>query len=89
MPGAEAVHHIRSEGHANAMIFGTSGLEERTASHALVHKLHELYTLADPTCTSRVTVPVLWDKRERTIVSNESSAIIRMFNSAFDRLRHR
>jgi putative glutathione S-transferase len=51
-----------------------------------VTKLHELYTLADPECTSRVTVPVLWDKTERTIVSNESSEIIRMFNGAFDDL---
>ncbi len=51
-----------------------------------VSKLYELYTLADPHCTSRVTVPVLWDKFERTIVSNESSEIIRMFNIAFDHL---
>lgn len=51
-----------------------------------VTKLHELYTLADPACTSRVTVPVLWDKEEKTIVSNESSEIIWMFNSAFDHL---
>ncbi len=49
-------------------------------------KLHEIYTLADPHCTSRVTVPVLWDTYERTIVSNESSEIIRMFNTAFDGL---
>jgi putative glutathione S-transferase len=46
--------------------------------------LRGLYVLADPRCTSRVTVPVLWDKARRTIVSNESSEIIRMFNSAFD-----
>jgi glutathionyl-hydroquinone reductase len=51
-----------------------------------VHKLHQLYRLADPRCTSRVTVPVLWDKKERTIVSNESADILRMFNSAFDDL---
>lgn len=51
-----------------------------------VTKLYELYQLADPECTSRVTVPVLWDKKERTIVSNESADIIRMFNSAFDHL---
>jgi glutathionyl-hydroquinone reductase len=51
-----------------------------------VTKLCELYQLADPECTSRVTVPVLWDKKERTIVSNESADIIRMFNSAFDGL---
>lgn len=46
--------------------------------------LHEVYTLADAHYTGRVTVPVLWDKRSSTIVSNESSEIIRMFNSAFD-----
>jgi glutathionyl-hydroquinone reductase len=47
-------------------------------------RLHQIYQLADPQCTSRVTIPVLWDKKERTIVSNESADIIRMFNSAFD-----
>ena len=46
--------------------------------------LHEIYTAADPHYTGRVTVPVLWDKMQHTIVSNESSEIIRMFNSAFD-----
>lgn len=46
--------------------------------------LHEVYTEADPTATTRVTVPVLWDKERGTIVSNESAEIIRMFNSAFD-----
>ncbi len=46
--------------------------------------LHEIYTRADPLCSSRVTVPVLWDKQRGAIVSNESSEIIRMFNSAFD-----
>ena len=46
----------------------------------------DLYTKADPTFTGRVTVPILWDKTQNTIVSNESSEIIRMFNSAFDGL---
>ena len=50
------------------------------------HTLHGVYTRADPACTSRVTVPVLWDKELGTIVSNESSEIIRMLNSAFDHL---
>jgi putative glutathione S-transferase len=45
--------------------------------------LHELYTISDPTCTSRVTVPTLWDSKTRKVVSNESSEIIRMFNSEF------
>ena len=46
--------------------------------------LHQIYTRADPAYTGRVTVPVLWDKKEETIVSNESPEIIRMLNSAFD-----
>lgn len=53
-----------------------------TISHARV--LHEIYTKADPAHTGRVTVPVLWDRRTGAIVNNESSEIIRMFNTAFD-----
>jgi glutathionyl-hydroquinone reductase len=49
-----------------------------------VRKLYELYTLADPSYSGRSTIPILWDKEQRTIVSNESSEIIRMLNSAFD-----
>ena len=48
--------------------------------------LYQLYLKADPSYEGRVTVPVLWDKHTETIVSNESSEIIRMFNSAFDHL---
>jgi putative glutathione S-transferase len=47
-------------------------------------KLSEIYVLADPHYTGRVSVPVLWDKKRKTIVNNESSEIIRMLNSAFD-----
>jgi putative glutathione S-transferase len=46
--------------------------------------LHQIYTKADPAYSGRVTVPVLWDKQRQTIVSNESSEIIRMLNTAFD-----
>ena len=46
--------------------------------------LRDVYLKADPTCSGRVTVPVLWDTERETIVSNESAEIIRMFNSAFD-----
>jgi putative glutathione S-transferase len=46
--------------------------------------LHQVYTAADPAYTGRVTVPVLWDKRRRTIVNNESSEILRMLDGAFD-----
>lgn len=48
--------------------------------------MHQVYTAADPTYNGRVTVPVLWDKKTNTIVSNESSEIIRMLNSAFDEI---
>jgi putative glutathione S-transferase len=46
-------------------------------------RLSDIYLRADPKYTGRVTVPVLWDKKRRTIVSNESSEIIRMLNGAF------
>jgi putative glutathione S-transferase len=45
--------------------------------------LHQLYAAADPGYTGRVLVPALWDRKTGTIVSNESSEILRMFNSAF------
>ncbi|MCH7517625.1 MAG: glutathione S-transferase family protein [Candidatus Dadabacteria bacterium] len=48
------------------------------------HYLHEIYTAAKADYTGRVTVPVLWDKEKKTIVNNESSEIIRMFNSEFN-----
>lgn len=65
--------------------FGTSPGATPDRANGLRH-LHQIYTLADPGYTGRVTVPVLWDKVRRTVVSNESADIIRMFNSAFDGL---
>jgi glutathionyl-hydroquinone reductase len=63
-------------------VFGGGGA---TVDHAnRKSKLAEIYLLADTHYTGRVTVPVLWDTKQRTIVNNESSEIIRMFNSAFD-----
>jgi putative glutathione S-transferase len=47
-------------------------------------KLSEIYLLADAKYTGRVSVPVLWDKKRKTIVNNESPEIIRMLNSSFD-----
>ncbi len=47
--------------------------------------MHQIYTAADPEYTGRVTVPVIWDRKNATIVNNESSEIIRMLNSAFDK----
>jgi len=48
------------------------------------HFLHQLYTRAKPNYSGKVTVPILWDKETDTIVSNESSEIVRMLNTAFD-----
>lgn len=55
--------------------------------HGAKH-LHGVYTAADPAYTGRVTVPALWDRERKTIVSNESSEIIRMFNTEFDAWGH-
>ncbi|MCF7354733.1 glutathione S-transferase family protein [Vibrio sp. CK2-1] len=49
-------------------------------------KLHQIYTQAKRDYSGRVTVPTLWDKKTNTIVSNESSEILRMFNSEFNDL---
>jgi putative glutathione S-transferase len=60
---------------------GVSGDPLNGAQH-----LHQIYTKADPSYTGRVTVPVLWDKQQGTIVSNESAEIIRMLNAELDAL---
>ncbi len=59
-----------------------NGVVADTVNHKM--RMHEIYTTAIPDYTGRVTVPVLWDKKKQTIVSNESADIVRMFNSAFD-----
>ncbi len=60
------------------------GVVEDNVNHKTL--LHEIYTLAKPDFTGVVSVPLLWDKKLQTAVNNESSEIIRMFNSAFDHL---
>ncbi|MBO1018591.1 glutathione S-transferase family protein [Methylobacterium sp. SD274] len=63
-------------------VFGdTPGATPDTVNGA--SRLYEVYLAAVPDFTGRVTVPILWDKQRRTIVSNESSEIIRMLNDAF------
>lgn len=64
---------------------GHDGTDEKDPLYGFTN-LRELYLKADPEYTSRVTVPALWDKKKETIVSNESSEIIRMFYSEFDAL---
>jgi putative glutathione S-transferase len=52
--------------------------------HYQSQHVKDLYLRADPNYSGRFTVPVLWDKKQHTIVNNESSEIIRMLNSEFD-----
>ena len=63
--------------------FDADGPHTVPGTESQITFLHELYALAEPNYTGRVTVPTLWDAREKTVVNNESSEIIRMFNSAF------
>ena len=46
--------------------------------------LSELYVASDNNYTGKISVPVFWDKKKRTIVNNESSEIIRILNSDFN-----
>lgn len=74
-------HYMGAEG------WTFNAIDGATPDHLFgAKRLYEIYTRADPAYSGRVTVPVLWDKQTNTIVSNESSEIIRMFNSAFNAL---
>jgi len=64
---------------------GWSFSDARPEPHYGLDHLWQLYKRATPEYTGRVTVPVLWDLERETIVNNESSEIVRMLNSAFDR----
>lgn len=61
--------------------------DDQHQDHLYNHEfMHQVYTRAAPDYSGRVTVPVLWDKQQETIASNESADIIRMFNTAFNGL---
>jgi putative glutathione S-transferase len=69
----------------NGWVFG--GYDGATEDHLFGSKcMHEIYTKAQSDITTRVTVPVLWDKKTNQIVNNESAEIIRIFNTAFNDL---
>jgi putative glutathione S-transferase len=73
--------HLGDDGWTFDRDTGSSGDAVNSA-----RKLQEIYLRANPSYTGRVSVPVLWDRKRNTIVNNESSEIIRMFNSAFEAL---
>ena len=76
--GLSAVHWLAGE---SGWTFQHAEIPD-AVNHA--DHLYQIYLAADPGYGGRVTVPTLWDKQRRTIVSNESADIIRMFNTAFD-----
>ncbi|MCB9643240.1 MAG: glutathione S-transferase family protein [Myxococcales bacterium] len=73
------VHPFMGE---DGWIFSHKGEDYPDSLHGLQY-LRDLYTKADPHFSGRVTVPVLWDKQEQTIVNNESREIIRMLGTSF------
>jgi putative glutathione S-transferase len=83
LEGAVSVSVVEPYMGRDGWSFGEPGSATADTENGARH-LHEIYTRAKPTYTGRVTVPVLWDKELDAIVNNESSEIIRMFNSEFD-----
>ncbi len=81
--GLSVVHpHMLDQGWSFETGFsGASGDELYGFSH-----LKDLYVKADPEFTGRVTVPVLWDKKEERIINNESADILRILNTAFNEI---
>ena len=61
----------------------SNGIDDLQPCDDGVFRLYQVYAAADSRYSGKVTVPTLWDRERRTIVNNESSEIIRMFNSAF------
>jgi putative glutathione S-transferase len=59
------------------------GFDDLEPKNGVFH-VHQVYTAAQAGYTGRATVPVLWDRKTKTIVNSESSEIVRMLNSAFD-----
>lgn len=70
----------------NGWTFSTQHIDSTGDQLYQYNYLYELYQHAQEQLTSRVTVPVLWDKKTKTIVNNESSEIIRIFNTQFNNI---
>lgn len=65
---------------------GVPGTGNKVPGHEAKKRIREFYLAADPQYSARCTVPVVWDNKKNTIVSNESAEIIRNFNTAFNDL---
>ena len=74
---------VKPEMLENGWEFSATAKEDDVSKFGLKY-LYDLYKLANENYSGRITVPVLWDKKNKTIVNNESSEIIRMFNSSFN-----
>ncbi len=77
-----AIHDTGQEPGGQGWSFGEAG-HVVPGSGKRVRFLHEIYQIADPGCTTRVTVPTLWDAQRQRVVNNESADIVRIFNDAF------
>jgi putative glutathione S-transferase len=62
----------------------SQGIDDLKPGADGIFRLHQVYAATQPEYIGKVTVPTLWDRKRRTIVNNESSEIIRMFNTAFN-----
>ncbi len=62
----------------------SQGIDDLEPGADGIFRLHQVYAATQPEYIGKVTVPTLWDRQRRTIVNNESSEIIRMFNTAFN-----
>ena len=78
--GLREIRCLKSKGEGWAY---SRGFDDLSPTGGAFH-VHQVYSAARPDYTGRATVPVLWDRKTRTIVNNESSEIIRMLNGAFD-----
>jgi putative glutathione S-transferase len=65
-------------------VFGDTPFSTKDGGGGGFTHLHQAYAASRPSYTGKVTVPALWDRRTRQIVSNESLDILIMFNDAFD-----
>ncbi|KAG6610876.1 Glutathione S-transferase [Phytophthora cinnamomi] len=67
----------------NGREYSTEGCIPDTVNH--VKFARDLFEMVDPT-PRKFSVPILWDKKKKTIVSEGSADILRMFNSAFNQI---